>query len=223
MWVDLWIFFFIVKCPSSPRCPSLLRMLSLLQGHEDILYLLLCLLKVLYLSLGRDAIAFVRISNGSENSEWPDSIFILFLQKTAAAKSLQSRLTLCDPIDGNPPCSPVLGILQARILERVAISSSNAWKWKVKSESEVVPKGREYKIPRSGRRLILCAQLCLTLCDPVDPSWPGSSVHRTSQAGILEQIAVSSSGDLPDFGIEPMSYASPVLQEDSLLLAFDRV
>ena len=94
MWVDLWIFFFIVKCPSSPRCPPLLRMLSLLQGHEDILYLLLCLLKVLYLSLGRDAIAFVRISNGSENSEWPDSIFILFLQKTAAAKSLQSCLTL---------------------------------------------------------------------------------------------------------------------------------
>ena len=93
----------------------------------------------------------------------------------------------------------------------------------MKSESEVVPKGREYKIPRSGRRLILCAQLCPTLCDPVDSSWPGSSVHRISQAGILEQIAVSSSGDLPDFGIEPMSYASPVLQEDSLLLAFDRV
>ena len=44
----------------------------------------------------------------------------------AAAKSLQSRLTLCDPIDGSPPGSPIPGILQARILERVAISFSNA-------------------------------------------------------------------------------------------------
>ena len=50
----------------------------------------------------------------------------------AAAKSLQSCLTLCDPIDGNPPGSPVPGILQARILEWVAISFSNAWTWKVK-------------------------------------------------------------------------------------------
>ena len=43
-----------------------------------------------------------------------------------AAKSLQSCLTLCDPIDGSPPGSPVPGILQARILEWVAISFSNA-------------------------------------------------------------------------------------------------
>ena len=49
-----------------------------------------------------------------------------------AAKSLQSCPTLCDPIDGSPPGSPVPGILQARILEWVAISFSNAWKWKVK-------------------------------------------------------------------------------------------
>ena len=44
----------------------------------------------------------------------------------AAANSLQSRLTLCDPIDDNPTCSPVPGILQARTLECVAISFSNA-------------------------------------------------------------------------------------------------
>ena len=50
----------------------------------------------------------------------------------AAAKSLQSCLTLCDPIDTSPPGSPVPGILQARTLEWVAISFSNAWKWKVK-------------------------------------------------------------------------------------------
>ena len=50
----------------------------------------------------------------------------------AAAKSLQSCPTLCDPRDGSPPGSPVPGILQARILEWVAISFSNAWKWQVK-------------------------------------------------------------------------------------------
>ena len=50
----------------------------------------------------------------------------------AKAKSLQSCLTLCDPIDGSPTGSTVPGILQARILEWVAISFSNAWKWKVK-------------------------------------------------------------------------------------------
>ena len=52
-----------------------------------------------------------------------------------AAKSLQSCPTLCDPIDGSPPGSPVPGILQARTLEWVAISFSNAWKWKVKVKS----------------------------------------------------------------------------------------
>ena len=53
----------------------------------------------------------------------------------AAAKSLQSCPTLCDPIDGSPPGSPVPGILQARTLEWVAISFPNAWKWKVKVKS----------------------------------------------------------------------------------------
>ena len=51
---------------------------------------------------------------------------------TATAKSLQLCPTLCDPIDGSPPGSPVPGILQARTSEWVAISFSNAWKWKVK-------------------------------------------------------------------------------------------
>ena len=50
---------------------------------------------------------------------------------TAPAKSLQLCLTLCGPIDGSPPGYPVPGILQARTLEWVAISFSNAWKWKV--------------------------------------------------------------------------------------------
>ena len=50
----------------------------------------------------------------------------------AAAKLLQSCPTLCDPIDSSPPGSAVPGILQARTLEWVGISFSNAWKWKVK-------------------------------------------------------------------------------------------
>ena len=54
---------------------------------------------------------------------------------SAATKSLQSCLTLCDPIDSSPPGFPVPGILQARTLEWVAISFSNMWKWKVKVKS----------------------------------------------------------------------------------------
>ena len=57
------------------------------------------------------------------------------LHAAAAAKPLQSCATLCDPIDGSPPGSPVPGILQARTLKWVAISFSNAWKWKVKGQS----------------------------------------------------------------------------------------
>ena len=61
-------------------------------------------------------------------------LFILFLA-AAAAKSLQSCPTLCDPTDSSPPGSAVPGILQARALEWVAISFSIAWKWKVKVKS----------------------------------------------------------------------------------------
>ena len=54
------------------------------------------------------------------------------IKKPPAAKSLQSCQTLCDPIAGSPPGSTIPGILQAGILEWVAISFSNTWKWKVK-------------------------------------------------------------------------------------------
>ena len=57
------------------------------------------------------------------------------------------------------------------------------------------------------------AQLCLTLCDPVDCSLPGSSIHGILQARILEWVATSFSRDLPDPGIEP---GSPSLQTDAL-------
>ena len=58
-----------------------------------------------------------------------------FVAAAAAAASLQSSPTLCDPIDGSPPGSPVPGIFQARTLAWVAISVSNAGKWKVKVKS----------------------------------------------------------------------------------------
>ena len=66
-----------------------------------------------------------------KSQQWP----FLWKLSAAAAKLLQLCPTLCDPIDGNPPGSPVPGILQARIPEWVAISFSNAWKWKVKVKS----------------------------------------------------------------------------------------
>ena len=87
----------------------------------------------------------------------------------AAAKSLQSCPTLCDPIGSSPPGSPVPGILQARTLEWVATAFSNAWKWKVKVKS----------LSR------------IRLSDPMDCSLPGSSVHGIFQARVLEWSAIA--------------------------------
>ena len=68
-------------------------------------------------------------------SPWSQKRVRYILATAAAAKLLQSCPTLCDPIDGSPPGPAVPGILQARTLEWVAISSSHAWKWKVKVKS----------------------------------------------------------------------------------------
>ena len=86
------------------------------------------------------------------------------------AKSLQSCPTLCNPIDGSPPGSPVPGVLQARTVEWVAISFSNAWKWKVKVKS---------------------LNLVRLLATPWKYSPPGSSVHGTCQARVLEWVAIA--------------------------------
>ena len=73
----------------------------------------------------------------------------------STAKSLQSCPTLCNPIDGSLPGSPIPGILQARTLEWVAISFFNAWKWKVKVKSLsrvqllVIPWTAAYQAPPS--------------------------------------------------------------------------
>ena len=175
--------------------------------------------------------------------------FINRIPAAAAAKSLQSCLILCNPINGSPPSSPVPGILQARTQEWVAISFSNAWKWKVKVRSPsrvwllATPWTAAYQAPLSmGFSVAIavskieslvyfysqfscvyvsifklyyrdsclpmvkqvdkmgCAcvpakllQLCLTLCDPMDCSLPGSYVHGIIQARILVWDAMPSS------------------------------
>ena len=105
------------------------------------------------------AFSFGSLSTGKEAICW------LLLAAAAAAKSLQSCLTLCDPIDGSPPGSSITGILQARTLEWVAISFS-----------DVIAKSH------------------LTLWSPMDHSAPGASVHGISQARILEWVVISVSG-----------------------------
>ena len=88
----------------------------------------------------------------------------------AAAKLLQSCLTLCGPVDGSPPGSSIPGILQARTLEWVAISFSNAWKWKVKVKS------------------LSCARLFAT---PWTAAYQGSSIHGIFQARVLQWVAIA--------------------------------
>jgi len=92
---------------------------------------------------------------------------------TVAAKSLQSCLTLCDPIDGSPPGSPIPGILQARNWCGLPFPSPMHER---ENESEV-------------------AQSCPTLCDPMDCSSPGSSVHGIFQARVLEWVAIAFSNN----------------------------
>ena len=103
--------------------------------------------------------------------------------------SLFSLVRLCDPIDGSPPGSPIPGILQARTLEWVAISFSNAWKGKVKVK--------------------LLSHVWL--CNPMDCSPPGSSVHGILQARILEWVAIPfSRGSSQPRGWTNISYVSSI-------------
>ena len=108
----------------------------------------------------------------------------------ATAKSLQSCPTLCNPIDGSPPGSPAVpGILQARTLEWVAISFSNAWKWKVKV------------------KLFSCVRLLAT---------PGTAAYQAPPSmGLSRQeywsgVPSPSPQDLPNPGIKP---GSPALRQ----------
>ena len=72
------------------------------------------------------------VSCAPEGHKESNTTEMIYYTAAVAAKSLQSCPTLCDPIDSSPPGSAILGILQARTLECIAISFSTAWKWKVK-------------------------------------------------------------------------------------------
>ena len=100
---------------------------------------------------------------------WAPSLRVSWARAAAAAaaKSLQSCPTLCDPIDVSPPGYPIPGILQARTPEWVAISFSSAWKWKVKL------------------KLLSHVQLL------ADCSLPGSSIHGIFQARALEWSVIA--------------------------------
>ena len=120
----------------------------------------------------KDGYSQPSISRGSASTGMEGRLYysILFEGLAAAAKSLQSCLTLCDPIDGGPPGSPVRGILRDK---NTGVGCHFLLQcMKVKSESDV-------------------AQSCLTLCDPIDGSPPGSPVSGILQARILGWVAIS--------------------------------
>ena len=104
----------------------------------------------------------------------------------AAAKSLQSCPTLCDPIDSSPPGSPVPGILQARTLEWVAISFSNAWKWKVKvkSLSHVQPSATPWTAAFQAPPSMGFARQEYWSGVPLPSPWTPSSTHLLSCSSI---------------------------------------
>ena len=149
------------------------------------------------------------------------------LVTTATAKSLQSYSTLCDPMDSSLPGPPLPGILQARTLEWVAISFSNAWKWKVKVKSlshvwlSATPWTAAYQAPPSmgfSRQeywsgvplpsLCLVTRSCLTFLQPqeLQPTrlfCPWDFPGKNTGVGCHFLLP----RDLPYPGIEPMSPA----------------
>ena len=116
-------------------------------------------------------------------------IYIFYMAAAAAAKLPQSCPTLCDPIDGSPPGSSVPGILQARILEWVAISFSNACKHANSLQS------------------------CPILCDPMDSSPQAPLSTGFSRQEYWNGLPFLPPGDPSHPGIEPASPVSPALQQ----------
>ena len=119
-------------------------------------------------------------------TSWEQSLkpILLQLHAAAAAKSHQLCPTLCDPIDGSPPGSSVPGILQARILEWVAISFSNVWNWKEKV------------------KLLSCVQLFMT---PWTVAYQAPSSTGFSRKEYWSELPFPSPQDLPNPGIKPRS------------------
>ena len=128
----------------------------------------------------------------------------------------QSCPSLCNPLLSSPPGSSVHGIFQARLLEWLAlllsrgssqsrdgthvsfISCTGRWiLYHCATRSSI-----KMEIKMASCVCVLVTQSCLTLCDPMDCSPPGFSVHGILQERILEWVAMPSSGDLPNPGIK---------------------
>ena len=146
-----------------------------------------------------------------------------FLLQCMRVKNQNEVIQLCpilsDLMDYSLPGSSVHGIFQARVLEWDAIAFSRIW-GKELHFVHLCISSHFLVQPALAHCLIsscccLVAQSCPTLCDPMDCSPPGSSVHGISQARILDGLPFPSPGDLPNPGIESMS---PVWQADSLPL-----
>ena len=127
----------------------------------------------------------------------------------------------CNSMDCSPPDSTIHGIFQARILEWVAIFYSRGSSWPrdrtwvscvgfFTAEPSGKPIYKIYGIMQNGK-LCVCAKLlqsCLTLCNPMDCSPPGSSVHGILQARILEWVAMPFSRESSQSQTEPASLVS---------------
>ena len=143
-------------------------------------------------SLGENGYMYIYLVESLRCSLETITTLLIGYAAAAAAKSLQSCPTLCNPIDGSPPGSPVPGILQARTLEWVAISFSNAWKWKVKVKS-------------LSRVQLFVTPWTVAYQDPLSMGF--------SRQECWNGLPFPSPEDLPDPGIEP---GSPALQADAL-------
>ena len=104
-------------------------------SHSVVASLLLWLVSFLSLQSHNSGISQASDTDHPHHFSSLSTLITFWCYAAAAAKSLQSCPTLCYPIDGSPPGSPIPVILQARTLEWVAISFSNSWKWKVKVKS----------------------------------------------------------------------------------------
>ena len=115
-------------------------------------------------TLEKEGLHFVLITWAASITNSSKSLWLTTVE--AAAKSLQSCPTLCDPVEGSPPGSPVPGILQARFRNGLPF-------------------------PSPMHPCMQSLQSCPILCDPMDSSPPGSSVHGILQTRTLEWVAIS--------------------------------
>jgi len=127
--IRLWILRNKVMCVKGfTRCLSHSKLSALVVEAAILIVILVC---IIFWRWFPEGVSLTQKKKTMDIYVWihPAKLYI------SNCKSLQSCPTLCDPIDGSPPGSPIPGILKARTLEWVAISFSNAWKWRVKVKS----------------------------------------------------------------------------------------